>query len=306
MKQETRFCTTPDNVRIAYAITGKGPPIVKAANYLSHLDFDWQSPVWRHFLDTLSTDSTLIRYDERGCGLSDWDPLDFSFDAWVRDLETVVEAAGVDRFPLLGISQGGAVAIEYAVRHPEKVTHLIVYGGYARGWGKRGSEKIVEERRASMTLTKHGWGRDDPAIRQYFTSKFLPDGTIEQMRWFNDLQRVSCSPENAIRFQEVFGTVDVSVALPQVKAPTLVIHSRGDLSVPFEEGRIVAAGIPNSRLVALESRNHVLLETDPAWQRFVSEVRNFLGKNDLVSSVVGKPGRKTGLGISGWIKGPET
>jgi len=306
MRQETRFCTTPDNVRIAYAATGKGPPLVKAANYLSHLEYDWQSPVWRHFLNTMSTDTTLIRYDERGCGLSDWDPPDISFDAWVRDLESVVDAAGVDRFPLLGISQGGAVAIEYAVRHPERVTQLIVYGGYSRGWGKRGSAKTIEERQAMMTLIKHGWGRDDPAIRQYFTSQFIPDGTLEQMLWFNDLQRVSCSPENAVRFQEEFGTVDVSMDLPRVKAPTLVIHSRGDLSVPFEEGRLVAAGIPNSRLVALESRNHILLETDPAWHKCVSEVRSFLGKKELVSTVNEKPRKKTGLGISGWIKGPET
>jgi len=306
MKQETRFCTTPDNVRIAYAITGKGPPLVKAANYLSHLEFDWQSPVWRHFLGTLSTDSTLIRYDERGCGLSDWDPEDLSFDAWVRDLESVVEAADIDRFPLLGISQGGAVAIEYAVRHPERVTQLIVYGGYSRGWGKRGSTKTIEERQAIITLIKHGWGRDDPAIRQYFTSQFIPDGTMEQMRWFNDLQRVSCSPENAVRFQEVFGTVDVSMDLPKVKAPTLVIHSRGDPSVPFEEGRLVAAGIPNSRLVALETRNHLLLETDPAWHKFVFEVRSFLGRKELVPTINDKPRKKTGLGISGWIKGPET
>jgi pimeloyl-ACP methyl ester carboxylesterase len=306
MKQETRFCTTPDNVRIAYAITGKGPPLVKAANYLSHLEFDWQSPVWRHFLDALSTDSTLIRYDERGCGLSDWDVPDFSFDAWVRDLESVVDAAGMEKFPLLGISQGGAVAIEYAVRHPDRVSQLVVYGGYARGWGKRGSAKVIEERQATMTLIKHGWGRDAPGIRQYFSSQFIPDGTIEQVRWFNDLQRVSCSPENAVRFQEVFGTVDVSRDLPKVKAPTLVIHSRGDPSVPFEEGRLVAAGIPNSRLVALESRNHILLETDPAWHKFVSEVRSFLGKKELVSTRNDTPRKKTGLGISGWIKGPET
>ncbi len=306
MRQETRFCTTPDNVRIAYAITGKGPPLVKAANYLSHLEFDWQSPVWRHWLETLSTDSRLIRYDERGCGLSDWNVSDFSFEAWIRDLESVVNAAGIEQFPLLGISQGGAVAIEYAVRHPERVTQLIIYGGYARGWGKRGSTKAIEERQAMMTLIRHGWGRDDSAVRQYFTSVLIPDATMEQMRWFNDLQRVSCSPENAVRFQEEFGKVDVSMDLPKVKAPTLVIHSRGDLSVPFEEGRLMAANIPNSRLVTLENRNHLLLGTDPAWHTFVSEVRGFLGKKELVSTMNGKTRKKTGLGISGWIKGPET
>ena len=306
MRQETRFCITPDNVRIAYAAIGKGPPLVKAANYLSHLEFDWQSPVWRHWLETFSADSKLIRYDERGCGLSDWTVSDFSFDAWVRDLESVVNAAGLEQFPLLGISQGGAVAIEYAARHPERVTQLIVYGGYARGWGKRGSTKTIEERQAMMTLIKHGWGRDDPAVRQYFTSIFIPDGTMEQVRWFNDLQRVSCSPENAVRFQEEFGKVDVSMNLPRVKAPTLVIHCRGDLSVPFEEGRLIASSVPNSRLVTLESRNHLLLENDPAWHNFVSEVRNFLGKQEIIPSVSDKARKKPGLGISGWIKGPKT
>ena len=304
MRQETRFCTTPDRVRIAYAASGTGPPLVKAANYLNHLEFDWQSPVWSPFLNTLSTDSTLIRYDQRGCGLSDWDPTDFSFDAWVRDLESVVEAANIDQFSLLGISQGGAVAIEYAIRHPKKVTQLILHGGYARGWAQRGSTKQFEERQAMMTLIKHGWGRDDPGIRQYFTSRIIPDGTLEQMRWFNDLQRVSCSPENAVRFQEVYGMVDVSMNLSKVKAPTLVIHSRGDLMVPFEEGRIIAAGIPDSRFVALESRSHLLLDSDPAWPKFVAEVRRFLGKSEL-SAIIGKPQKKSGLGISGWIKGPE-
>lgn len=222
----------------------------------------------------------------------------------VRDLESVVNAAGLEQFPLLGISQGGAVAIEYAVRHPDRVTQLIVYGGYARGWGKRGSPETIEKRHALMTLIKHGWGHDDPAVRQYFTSTFIPDGTIEQMRWFNDLQRVSCSPENAVRFQEEFGKVDVSMDLPMVKAPTLIIHSRGDLSVPLEEGRLLAAGIPNSRLVTLETRNHLLLEADPAWNIFVSEVRNFLGKKELVPTMNDKARKKTGLGISAWIKGP--
>jgi len=208
--------------------------------------------------------------------------------------------------PFTGISQGGAVAIEYAARHPDRVTQLIVYGGYSRGWGKRGSTETIEKRQALMTLIRHGWGHDDPAIRQYFTSTFIPDGTLEQMRWFNDLQRVSCSPENAVRFQEEFGTVDVSMNLSKVRAPALIIHSRGDLTVPLEEGRLLAAGIPNSRLVTLESRNHLLLEADPAWHIFVSEVRNFLGKRELAPTVNDKTKKKTGLGISGWIKGPET
>ncbi len=304
MQQEIKFCTTPDGVRIAYAVIGKGPPLVKAANYLSHLEFDWQSPLWRHWLEEFSMDGEFVRYDERGCGLSDWSVPDFSFEAWVRDLESVVDAVGLERFPLLGISQGGAVAVEYAAKHPERVSQLVLYGAYARGWGKRGSASLSEERGAMSTLIKHGWGRDDPTARQVFTSMFIPDATLEQMRWFNDMQRVSCTPENAVRFQQVFGSVDVTQWLPKVKAPTLVLHSRKDLTVSFEEGRLLAANIPNARLITLESRNHVLVESEPAWHTFVSEVRSFLGRREAVS-VKEKTKKRSELGISGWLKGPK-
>lgn len=305
MQQEIRFCTTPDKVRIAYALIGKGPPLVKAANYLSHLEFDWQSPIWRHWLEGLSLDNTLLKYDERGCGLSDWSVPDFSFDAWVRDLESVVDAAGIEEFPLFGLSQGGAVAIEYAARHPERVTKLMLCGAYARGWGKRGSANVNEERRAMITLIRHGWGRDDPTVRQVFTSRFIPDGTLEQMRWFNDLQRISCSPENAVKFQETFGEIDVTGRLSEIKAPTLVFHCRGDVSVPFEEGRLLASNIPNARLITLKSNDHILLEDDPAWHTFLTEVRRFLGKTEPAQTLDHKTKKKSELGISGWLKGPK-
>jgi len=304
MKQEIQFCTTPDKVRIAYALIGKGPPLVKAANYLSHLEFDWESPIWRHWLEGLSLDNTLLRYDERGCGLSDWSVPDFSFEAWVRDLESVVEASGIERFPLIGISQGGAVAVKYTALHPERVTHLILYGAYARGWGKRGSANVIEERKAMMTLTKHGWGRDDPTTRQVFTSMFIPDATLEQMRWFNELQRISCSVENAVRFQETFGDIDVTENLSKIKAPTLVLHCRKDVTVPLEEGRLLASNIPNARLITLEGGNHILMEDDPAWQTFLSGVRRFLGKEEL-PRVVDDKTKKSELGITGWLKGAK-
>jgi len=287
LDQEIRFFTTPDGVRIACGITGDGPPLLKAANWLSHVEFDRESPVWRHWLRELSATHRLIRYDERGCGLSDWDVDDFSVETWVEDLEAVVDGAGLDRFPLLGISQGGAVAVTYAVRHPERVSHLILYGTYARGWNHQStSDEIREEYEALLTLTRQGWGRDAPAYRQVFTSLFIPDADEEQARWFNELQRISTSAENAVRFQRAFGDVDVTDLLPRVQAPTLVLHVRGDTRCPFEQGRRMAAAIPDARFVALEGRNHIILEDEPAWERLITEVRRFLG----VKAPGGAPG----------------
>ena len=277
MEQQIHFCTTDDGVRIAYATVGEGPPLVKAANWLSHLEFDWRSPVWRHLLAEFARDHTFIRYDERGNGLSDWNVADLSFEAWVKDLESVVEAAGVDRFPLLGISQGGAVAIAYAVRHPEKVSHLILYGAYARGWATRASPAEIEQRQAQLTLVRLGWGQDNPAFRQLWTTLYAPDATPEQAQSFNDLQRVSTSPENAVTLLNAMGNIDVVDLLPQVKVPTLVLHCRDEAGVPFEEGRLLASSIPGARFVPLDGRNHLLLEGAPAWGTFVKELRRFLG-----------------------------
>jgi len=276
VQQEIRFCTASDGVRIAYATSGKGLPLVKAANWLNHLEYDWQSPVWRHLLQELTKDHSLIRYDERGNGLSDWEVADISFDAFVRDLETVIDAAGLERFALLGISQGCAVSIAYAVRHPERVTHLVLYGGYARGQRKRGSPEAIEDADAVLTLMRHGWGSENAAFRQIFTSRFIPDATPEQMQWFNDLQRMTASPENAVRIRQVIDDVDVDSLLPQVTVPTVVLHCREEAAVPFEEGRRMAAGIPGARFVALEGRNHLIMKDEPAWPRFLEEVRAFL------------------------------
>ena len=278
MEQEIHFCTTTDGVRIAYATAGMGTPLVKSANWLNHLEFDWRSPIWRHLLEEFARDHLLVRYDERGNGLSDWNVEDLSFEAFVRDLESVVDALGLERFPLLGISQGGSVAIAYAVRHPERVSHLILYGAYAQGWSKRGaSPEEIERRKAALTLVKLGWGQDNPAFRQMWTTLYVPDATLEQMQWFNDLQRISTSPENAIRLSETFSTIDVLDLLPQLKVPTLVMHCRNESVVPFEEGRRLAALIPGARFVPLEGRNHLLLESEPAWTTFITEVRRFLG-----------------------------
>ena len=274
--QDIRFCVAEDGVRIAYARVGHGAPLLKPANWMTHLEFDWQSPVWRHWIRELSRDRCLIRYDERGNGLSDWDVADLSFEACVRDLEAVVEASRLERFPMLGISQGCALATAYAVRHPERVSGLVLYGGYARGWAKRGSPSENARRLALGTLIEHGWGQDNPAFRQVFTTLFIPDATLEQGKWFNDLQRVTASPSNAFRLHEMFGDVQVEALLPQVRVPTLVLHSRQEGVVPFEEGRRIAMAIPGARFVPLESRNHILLESEPAWGRFLTEVRSFL------------------------------
>jgi pimeloyl-ACP methyl ester carboxylesterase/transcriptional regulator with XRE-family HTH domain len=275
--QRIHFCTSPDGVRLAYATVGQGPVFVKAANWLSHIEYDWNSPVWRHWMTGLSQHHTLVRYDERGCGLSDWNVTDFSLDAWVQDLELVVDALDIDRFPLLGISQGGPVALAYAVRHPERVSHLILYGTYARGRLTRSpTPDQVTETETLINLTRFGWGKDNPAFRQVFTSLFMPEATFEQMHWFNDLQRVSTSPENAVKFRIAFSQLDVQALATQVTTPTLVLHGQRDAVVPFEEGRRLAALVPGARFVPLDSQNHILLESEPAWPRCLAEVHRFL------------------------------
>jgi pimeloyl-ACP methyl ester carboxylesterase len=275
--QEIRFCTAGDGTRLAYATSGTGPPLVKAANWLSHLDYDWESPVWRHWLAELSRRFRLIRYDERGCGLSDWDIGRFSFDDWVDDLEAVIDAAGLDRFPLLGISQGGPVAIAYAVRHPQRVTHLVLLGSYAQGRRKRArTSDELDLAEARVDIVRLGWGRPDPTYRQIFTSRFLPEATQEQWRSFDELQRRSTSPDNAWRFVDEFANIDITDLAPSLTVPTLIMCSRREPDNNFEQSRLLAALIPKSRLVPLGSSNHLLPERDPAWKHFLAEIDRFL------------------------------
>jgi pimeloyl-ACP methyl ester carboxylesterase len=276
LRHEIHFCTASDGVRIAYAEVGAGPPLLKAANWLNHLEYDWESPVWSHLLRELAAGHRLIRYDARGNGLSDWEVDDISFEAFARDLESVVEATGIDRFALLGISQGCAVSIAYAVRYPQRVSHLVLYGGFARGRRKRGSPQEIEQADALLTLMRQGWGQENPAFRQIFTSLFMPDATAEQGRWFNQLQQKTTSPENAARIRRAVDEIDVTYLLPRVTVPTLVLHCRSDAVQPFEEGRTLAAGIRGARFVALEGHNHMILEGDPGWPRFRDEVKAFL------------------------------
>jgi len=275
LKQDIRFCSASDGTTLAHSVTGSGPPLVKAANWLNHLEADLASPLWRHWIKALSTIRSLWRYDERGNGLSDWNaPL--NFEAFVDDLESVVDAAGLDRFDLLGISQGAAVAIAYSIRHPERVRKMHLWGGYALGWAHRGDPAEIERREAMLELTRQGWAIDNPAFRQLFTSLYLPEASPEQRDWYNEMQRITTSPENAAELQRVFGTIDVRDLLAKVTTPTLVGHSTLDAVVPFESGRALAARIPGARFIAVESPNHLLLETDPGWPKYARIVEEFL------------------------------
>jgi pimeloyl-ACP methyl ester carboxylesterase/DNA-binding CsgD family transcriptional regulator len=277
MDQKIRFVTASDGVRIASASMGSGYPLVKAPNWLSHVGMDGDSPVWRHWWAEFARDHRFIRLDQRGCGLSDRSVGDVSFARWVGDLESVVDAHDLQRFDLVGMSQGGAVAVDYAARHPGRVRRLVIIGGYLRGWAKR--DEGQDEHRALLTLIKAGWGSDNPAYRQIFTQQFMPDATPEQMAWFNDLERASSSADNALRFQIAVGDIDVAESAARISVPTLISHSLYDARVPIDQGRQLAALIPDAHFIALDSKNHILLEEEMAWRAFVSELRSFLSEN---------------------------
>lgn len=272
---EVRFCRSADGTGIAYSLSGEGPPIVKIANWMTHLQLDAQGPIWRHWIGELSRGRRLLRYDQRGNGLSDW-RASFGLEADVADLEAVIDAAGLGQFDLLALSAGAAVAITYAVRHPGRVRRLVLLGGFPVGWAVRGSAEERARREAMITLSREGWDQDNPAFRQMFTSLFLPDSSPEVQRWFTEVQRRTTSAENAAAIQRVTGEVDVTALLSQLSVPTLVAHCRDDAMVPFEAGRAMARAISDARFVALDGRNHVLLEDEPAWGRFLEALRGFL------------------------------
>lgn len=273
LSQEIRFSRGPDGVRLAYASHGHGPPLLVVSCWLSHLQHDWQSPVWRHFLDDLGTISTLIRYDERGFGLSDWSVNDFSLDARVHDLEAIIGALGLDHLSLLGMSGGAPVAMAYAAAHPERVERLILYGASAIGsHGPTPSEREL----AFRAIIRAGWAQQDPLFRRVFTRMFIPNATEEQMGWFDELQRMSTSTENAVQSRLAQQEVNVTSLLPRITAPTLVLHALGDRAIALDDARQVAALIPNARFIPLASSNHILLADEPAWQVFMEEVRGFM------------------------------
>jgi len=275
--QRIRYLRTTDGVQLAWADAGTGPVLIKAANWLTHLEYEWESPVWRHWIHFFSDHFRFIRYDERGCGMTDLNVGDLSLERWVEDLERVIEAADVrEPFALLGISQGGPICVAYAVKHPERVSHLILYGAYARGAFRRGDPDRESFYRAMIDLVRLEWGSDNPTFRQVFTSRFIPGGTDEQLGWFNDLCRKTLTAEIAAQLLESRGMLEVTELLGKVRTPTLVLHARDEVVAPIAEGHILAAGIPNAQFVELDSKNHILLESEPAWKRFCDEVLEFM------------------------------
>ena len=283
-RQEIRYCTTVDGIRLAYATSGQGPPLVKASNWLTHLDFEWGSPIWRHWWEALSQHHRVIRYDERGNGMSQRDVPAVNFDTWVQDLETVADAAQLERFALLGISRGAPIAIAYAVEHPERVSQLVLYGGFAAGLNHTGTPAELEARRALSSLIRLGWGLNNPAFAKVFTCRFIPRATPAHEAWLDELQRVSTSPQNAAHLMQTDDDIDVRPLLPQVRVPTLVIHCDDDRAVLPEQGRELAASIPSARYVSLPSANHLMMEDEPAWHIFLEELGRFLGWDALASN----------------------
>jgi pimeloyl-ACP methyl ester carboxylesterase/DNA-binding CsgD family transcriptional regulator len=270
-----RFCRADDGVRLAWARHGSGPPLLLVSCWLSHLQHDWQSPVWRHFLDELGEIATVVRYDERGFGLSEWDTSDFSLERRLADLESLVEATGLDRFAVMGMSGGAPVALAYAHAHPERVTRIVLYGGMARGGLQQADD---EAEQAFLAMIRAGWARPDPVFRRVFTNAFIPDATEVQMQWMDELQRTSTNAENAACSRIARHQVDVTGLLPGIGAPTLVLHAQGDRVAP-EWGPRLASALPDARLVMLESRNHVLLADEPAWPVFRQEVADFVAED---------------------------
>jgi pimeloyl-ACP methyl ester carboxylesterase/DNA-binding CsgD family transcriptional regulator len=275
--QRIRYLRTADGVQLAWAEAGTGPVLVKASNWLTHLEYEWESPVWRHWMRFFSEHFRFVRYDERGCGMTDCNVDDISFERRVKDLEDVIAAADPrEPFALLGISQGGPVCVAYAERHPERVSKLLLYGAYARGAFRRGDPDRERFYQAMIDLVRLEWGSENPTFRQVFTSRFIPGGTDEQISWFNDLCRKTLTPEIAARVLESRATLEVTGLLGKVRAPTMVLHARDDAVAPIAEGHILAAGIPGAQFIELDSKNHIILEHEPAWERFCDEVLEFM------------------------------
>ena len=288
LSQTVRFCRSADGVRIAYASYGQGPPLIISTCWLSHLEYDLESPVWRHFIEDLGEAATLIRFDERGHGLSDWQVPDFSFESRIADLEAVVEAAGFDRFALLGMAQGGPVSIAYAHRHPERVGRLILHGSGAATLSDSPDSAQLDD--IFTRMIQVGWARPEGRFRRVFTDMLIPGATPEQMTWVDALMRTSTSTENAVEFRRWRRDVDVTDLLTQLDVPTLVLHARGDQMIDLANGRLLAAGIPGARLVTLESNNHVLLADEPAWPVFLREVSEFVGTDRETRQSAAPPG----------------
>lgn len=279
--QKVRFCQAPDGASLAYSVVGDGPPLVRAAHWLNHLEHEWESPIWRHWLDILVSHHRLLRYDERGSGLSDRNVDSLSFELMVEDLERVIEAADFDTFDLLGIAQGCPLAIAYAVKHPKRVRRMVLYGGYAAGWRIRDNAQMAEMREIIVRASESGWDRKIPAYGQLLTSLYFPDATEEEARSFVEAQHKSVTLETALRQSVVYSQIDVTDLLGRVEVPTLILHSREDAVVDVEAGRQMAKRIAGAQFVELDSNNHLILEREPTWRRLVRELHSFLSRDEL-------------------------
>jgi pimeloyl-ACP methyl ester carboxylesterase/DNA-binding CsgD family transcriptional regulator len=276
MKPEVRFCTSRDGVKLAYTVSGGGPPMVRAQHWFTHLEHDWSSPVVRPWTEDLSKRYTLLRFDQRGTGLSDREVPEISLEAHVQDLEAVVDAARFERFALLGLSQGAAFALAYAARHPERVSHLVICGGFARGWARRSlPPEVLEQMETLVKLIEFGWGTNDPSFRQVFATQFMPDAGLDAIHAFNDLMPLTASARTAATIFRTNSMLDVQAEARMIRCPTLVLHARGEMRIPFEEGRIIAGLIPGSRFVPLETRNHLMMQDEPAWRHFLEALAAF-------------------------------
>jgi DNA-binding winged helix-turn-helix (wHTH) protein/pimeloyl-ACP methyl ester carboxylesterase len=273
--QSISFCRTGDGVSIALATAGAGPVLMKTAHWLNHLEYDWQSPIWSPMYARLAARFRFVRYDGRGNGLSDRDVPDISFAGLERDLDAAVAALGLNRFVLLGLSQGAAAAISYAARHPQRVSGLIIYGGYAQGRNRRDSPDELARAQMVLALMRQGWGQEDSAFMRAFSSLYLPNGSREQIKWFADLQRLTTTGELAARLRIACDDIDIVDILPAVRVPTLVLHARKDCVVPVEQGRFLAANIAGARFVSLDSENHVPIPGEPSWDELLHEIESF-------------------------------
>ena len=274
--QQVRFCQSTDGTNIAFALTGSGIPLLRTGHWLTHLEHDWQSPIWRPLLDELGQRFEVVRYDQRGNGLSDWDVQDFSFERFGEDLEAVVEAAGLDRFVLYATSQGVPVAVKYATQNPQRVSHLVLHGGYVTGRLARQDKAEIEQGQAILTLIKHGWGLAGSPFLKSFSAMYIPDSTGEQMDSLAELQKLTTNADNALALRKAVDNFDVSELLARVNVKTLVMHARNDGVHPLEQGRLLASGISGSEFVMLESANHALLPQERAWPRFFLELDRFV------------------------------
>jgi pimeloyl-ACP methyl ester carboxylesterase/DNA-binding CsgD family transcriptional regulator len=279
MDQTIRFCTTANGVRLAYAISGEGPPLVLSATWLTHLEHQWRSLAWRPWLDIFTRDNKVLRHDSRGCGLSDRNADNLSYETWIRDLECVIDAAGFRQFAMVGTCWGGAVAIDYAARHPERVSHLLLYGAYAQGRLRRtDSPNELAKAPVLAEVTRLGWGKEDHDFVKVWASRFQPGGTREHLRSWSEQMRAATTAETAIRLLKIGWNVDVREAARKIKCPVLIVHPERDVVSPIEGGRLLASLIPNSRFVQLDSENHMLLADEPAWAHLYAEVRRFLAE----------------------------